>query len=471
MASINFNANTNSIEGKSHVILRTNPLLTSNVKLVVDSSGEIYLDSINANRTLSDQRYKKFNLDRSGHFAYDIASFYANTPFDTIYEPLRRDSDLSVYRQYNKQYEEQYNYGARLNGSKDFDENVRFMAPLWINEKMPEYFAIYRIEEPVSENAMEDDLVDINARILDMLSNATLVKTYDLRKGSIAGDYLDTFVNDPARPDAALTMSFQQDEKSSFNGIDVRKGGFASKAEYIYRDFIGADREEILNNKFITEGFKRNHMINANLINMEFLFEDFDNAYDVNRYIGVYVNAHEEGSFKHLRYKGGKLVIDESSIETTFDLSGTALQPVDMLPNVELEDPILQWVKSGNSFAHVRNNADLNVTDPLKLQVNAFNINEEKYVKKDDSLRITNILQDAKDYIKLHVTSNPQAAEKLIIATYTEYLIQEGKGDPLYYILTADSSLLAGEFAKNKFSNQGSTDDVAKAIKGALNIF
>ena len=471
MASINFNANTNSIEGKSHVILRTNPLLTSNVKLVVDSSGEIYLDSINANRTLSDQRYKKFNLDRSGHFAYDIASFYANTPFDTIYEPLRRDSDLSVYRQYNKQYEEQYNYGARLNGSKDFDENVRFMAPLWINEKMPEYFAIYRIEEPVSESAMEDGLVDINARILDMLSNATLVKTYDLRKGSIAGDYLDTFVNDPARPDAALTMSFQQDEKSSFNGIDVRKGGFASKAEYIYRDFISADREEILNNKFITEGFKRNHMINANLINMEFLFEDFDNAYDVNRYIGVYVNAHEEGSFKHLRYKGGKLVIDESSVETTFDLSGTALQPVDMLPNVELEDPILQWVKSGNSFAHVRNSADLNVTDPLKLQVNAFNINEEKYVKKDDSLRITNILQDAKDYIKLHVTSNPQPAEELIIATYTEYLIQEGKGDPLYYRLVADSSLAAGDFARNKFSNQGSTDDVAKAIKGALNIF
>ena len=173
MASINFNANTNSIEGKSHVILRTNPLLTSNVKLVVDSSGEIYLDSISANRTLSDQRYKKFNLDRSGHFAYDIASFYANTPFDTIYEPLRRDSDLSVYREYNKQYEEQYNYGARLNGSKDFDENVRFMAPLWINEKMPEYFAIYRIEEPVSESAMEDGLVDINARILNMLSNAS----------------------------------------------------------------------------------------------------------------------------------------------------------------------------------------------------------------------------------------------------------------------------------------------------------
>ena len=469
MASINFNANNNSIEGKSHVILRTNPLLTSNVKLVVDSLGEIYLDSISANRTLSDQRYKKFNLDRSGHLAYDIASFYANTPFETVYETLRMDSDLSVYREYNKQYEEQYNYGARLNGSKEFDENIRFMAPLWINEKLPEYFAIYRIEEPISEEGMSDDMVDINSRIMDMLSNATLVKTYDLKKGSVIGDYLDTFVNDPDRPKSPLTMSFQQDEKSSFNGIDIRKGGFASKAEYLYRDFIGADREEILNNKFITEGFKRTNMINANLINLEFLFEDFDNAYDVNRYIGVYVNEHVEGSFKHLRYKGGKLVIDSSTVETTFDLSGTSLTAVDMLPNVELENPILQWVKSGESFGHIKNNASLAITDPLKINVNSFDIDLEKYVKKDDSLRITNILQDAKDYIKLSVSSIPQNAEKLIITTYTEYLIEAS--NPAYYQLTADNSLLAGEFDRNKFSNRGTTDDVAKAIKGALNIF
>ena len=185
-------------------------------------------------------------------------------------------------------------------------------------------------------------------------------------------------------------------------------------------------------------------MINANLINLEFLFEDFDNAYDVNRYIGVYVNAHEEGSFKHLRYKGGRLVIDESTIETTFDLSGTSLQPVDMLPNVELEDPILQWVKSGDSFGHVRNNPGLDNLDPLKLQVNAFNINNEKYVKKDDTLRITNILEDANDYIKITVQSNPQNAEEFILATYTEYLIEESNGDPVYFRLVADASLPSG---------------------------
>ena len=58
MATINFDANKNSIEGKSQVVLRTNPALSSNVKLVVDSSGDIYLDSFNANQTLTNQRYK-----------------------------------------------------------------------------------------------------------------------------------------------------------------------------------------------------------------------------------------------------------------------------------------------------------------------------------------------------------------------------------------------------------------------------
>ena len=466
MASINFNANNNSIEGKSHVILRTNPLLTSNVKLVVDSNGEIYLDSISANRTLSDQKYKKYNLDKNGHYAYDIASFYSGTPFESVYEPLRKDSDLSVYREYNKQYEEQYHYGARLNGSKDFDENIRFMAPLWIDQKLPEYFVVYRIEEPVSKVALNDSLYGINDRIMQMLSNATIVKTFDLRKNSTVGNYLDTFANDPNRPKAPLTVSFEQGEKSSWNGIDLRRGGFTSKGDYIYRDFVAKDREEILNNEFITKGFKRSEMISANLINMEFLFEDFDNAYDVNRYIGVYVNAHEEGSFKALRYNDAHLVIDSATVDTTFDLTGTSLQATDMLPNTELADPILQWVKSSDSFAHVKNNSTSN---PLKLNVNAFDIDNSKYALKKDSLKITSILQNAKDFIKLTVSSAPQNAEELIITTYTEYLIQSG--NPVYYELVADNSLLAGEFDRNKFSNKGTTTDIALAIRGAVSLF
>ena len=375
MTSINFEVNSNSIEGKSQAILRTNPLLTSNVKLVVDSTDKIYLDSINANRTLSDQKYKKFNLDASGSYAYDIASFYSSTPLDSVYDTLRRDSDDSVYSEYNKQYEEQYHYGARINESKLYDENVRFMAPLWINKKLPGYFVIYRIEEPVSTFNMGDNQVDINGRIITMLSNATVVKTFDLSASSNIGKYLNSFTNDPERPASPLTVSFESDEKTTWNGIDLRKGGFVSKGEFIYNDFVGTDREEILNNQFITEGFQRNGLINANLINLEFLFEDFDDAYDVNRYIGVYVNSHEEGSFNHINYDNEILKINESSIVTNFDLSGSVynLQPVDMLPNIELVNPILQYAAVDNAFYHIRNNPNINLEyDPLNLKINNF---------------------------------------------------------------------------------------------------
>ena len=194
MANINFEANSNSFENKSNVVLRTNPNLTSNVKLVVDSDGSLYMDSISANRVLSDQRYKKVSVDSGSSYAYDLAKFYKNTPLDKAFETYRTTSDLSVYRDYESQYEEQYHYGARLNDSKLYKDNIRFMAPLWLESDLPEYFVVYRIDEPVSEVDLSDGLSGINARIMQMLKKATLVKTFDMRKGSKLGNYLDNYV-------------------------------------------------------------------------------------------------------------------------------------------------------------------------------------------------------------------------------------------------------------------------------------
>ena len=464
MTSINFEVNSNSIEGKSQAILRTNPLLTSNVKLVVDSTDKIYLDSINANRTLSDQKYKKFNLDASGSYAYDIASFYSSTPLDSVYDTLRRDSDDSVYSEYNKQYEEQYHYGARINESKLYDENVRFMAPLWIDKKLPGYFVIYRIEEPVSTFNMGDNQVDINGRIITMLSNATVVKTFDLSASSNIGKYLNSFTNDPERPASPLTVSFESDEKTTWNGIDLRKGGFVSKGEFIYNDFVGTDREEILNNQFITEGFQRNGLINANLINLEFLFEDFDDAYDVNRYIGVYVNSHEEGSFNHINYDNEILKINESSIVTNFDLSGSVynLQPVDMLPNIELVNPILQYAAVDNAFYHIRNNPNINLEyDPLNLKINNFKPPVSEYKLKKETLQFNSLLTDTWDFVKLTVNGNPSSTEEFIISIISELTID---GDLNSFTIIADSALPQGTYQGLRFSNLGTVQHVAKAM-------
>jgi len=469
MATINFDANKNSIEGKSQVILRTNPALSSNVKLVVDSSGDIFLDSFSANKTLSNQKYKRYSIDPSGHYAYDLAAYYKNTPLELVYEPLRRDSDTSVYKLYNKQYEEQYNYGARLNSYNIYSENIRFMAPLKIDKVLPEYFVIYRIEEPVSDSVLTDELSNINTRLVDMLSNATIVKTFDLRPKSKVGQYLNTFANNTEKPIAPLTFSFEKNEKTLWNGIDLVKGGFASKGEYVSDNFIKTDNLEILNNQFITEGFKRNSLVSADVINLEFLFEDFDNAYDVPRYIGIYVNEHEEGSFKHTDYRKDVLYFDNSTVETNFDLTGTSpqLTAINMLPYDELDLPILQWVKFNNGFGHVKN---LKSNDGIvigQFNVAAFNVNStDKFIKKNDTLNISGIIDDNRDFIKLSVVERPDSSEHIILAATNEV---KASGNIELFKIYADSALAAGTHDGLKYSNNGSLEQITFALRNAMN--
>ena len=52
------------------------------------------------------------------------------------------------------------------------------------------------------------------------------------------------------------------------------------------------------NEYFITQGFQRNGIVLANLLNMQFLFNDeYAPEYSLNRYFGMYINDINEGSF------------------------------------------------------------------------------------------------------------------------------------------------------------------------------
>jgi len=46
----------------SFQLIRTNPALTTNVKLVVSSDYKLYLESFDTNKQLSDQKYMKIRL-------------------------------------------------------------------------------------------------------------------------------------------------------------------------------------------------------------------------------------------------------------------------------------------------------------------------------------------------------------------------------------------------------------------------
>lgn len=67
-------------------LLRSNVALTTNVKLMVDTKYNLYLESYSVNRELSDKQFKKFQITADSFLSQRIASFYKGLPTDIAFE-------------------------------------------------------------------------------------------------------------------------------------------------------------------------------------------------------------------------------------------------------------------------------------------------------------------------------------------------------------------------------------------------
>ena len=85
----------NFVIDNSFQLIRTNPKLTSNVKVVVDKEQHIYLESFNSNKQLSDNKYKHFRVSKDSYFEDKIPVFYNNLPTNTAFE-VKYDNDEEV---------------------------------------------------------------------------------------------------------------------------------------------------------------------------------------------------------------------------------------------------------------------------------------------------------------------------------------------------------------------------------------
>ena len=55
----------------SFAVIRTNPKLTGNLKITVDSNNGVSFNSMSVNPTLSNDRFKNFNITGENSFALD----------------------------------------------------------------------------------------------------------------------------------------------------------------------------------------------------------------------------------------------------------------------------------------------------------------------------------------------------------------------------------------------------------------
>lgn len=551
---------SSSLEDKSFALLRTNPRLAGNNKIVVASDGAIFLETIDANTELSNSKYKKYRLAKDGNYSYDLATFYNDnaTPYDLIYD-VKRDvpNDLTVFNDYQFQFEDSYKAGATISYSKLYDEKFKIFAPIWLEKRVPSKFVIYRVSGTTTESTNMAD------KVKNMIKNSEIVKVFDLSKSSELGAYLRNHVENQNFPTNAITANFGKNDNFIYHGIDLKAGGFVSKPDYVFDDIVGFDNALIAVNEYITDGFKRNAIVSANLINLEFQFDDPSvESYDINRYFGLFVDEIEDG--KLLAKKLVNSILHVKQHQSAYDLTDFAfLSPEDFSlprPN-DFAGTALGYVKSKNNYHNIKNAIEWEVGkiplgnlsqvtfedfDGFELQ--NFTLSAEEFKGSDfdrvrfkisgtvangDKLAITRLEQQvwkfkltsllpsesvtitisdgvSTDTLTFATTNDFSttlnafkaeweaqvstifnnyevtvegdtliAIEKFntlnindvsYTATVSKFKISAGADhvDLNGYTISADSSLIKGSFSDNKFSSNGSNEDVAYAIESCL---
>ncbi len=421
-AGPNFNTQTNyKLDNVAKPLLRTNPKLSGNVKIVTSSNGSIYLESISASKDLADIKYKKNVVNPNGNYAKDVSTFFKSkgTPSDLIYLTKRSQSDLTVLDAYDKQIEEEYQYGTSYNYSKNYTEKYRLFAPIWADINMPNNFVIFKVKNPTG-----DDFGTTNGntpeRIQNLLKNSEIVKTFDLTNNSNLGKYIRTHIQQETFPKSPISVSFGKNETTNYNGIDLSSGELTSKGEYIYKDYVEADKPLVEANDFITDGFKRNNILAANLLNLEFLFDDdSSDYYTVNRYFGLYVDDIDSGTGE-ISSISNNGVIKFSKVTSLVDSNN----PITAIPSFKQMSttPTLGYVKINDIYYKISNaglydpaNLEVKIDDSTDVIPNTIGLS---YNKKSVDL----IKNDERgyDFVKLSILDKPESGDRIAAVSSRE---------------------------------------------------
>ena len=277
-------------------LVRTNPKLTGNVKLVVDSGQNLFFESIDANTELAKDKYKAYPIDPTSQHDSNLYRFFSNgnTPESIVFDVKTNVSLNSTSANFADQYDfSEYFSGARYCISKSYAEKFKYFAPIYLNKEIPEKFVIFKIPGasnlPISETKSNYPY-DKPTHLASLLNNAQIIKTFDLGVDSHIGKYIKKMQSNPLFPENTLNFPFNRGLLSSYSGIAYKAGCFTEKFENLQELIIGGktitDFEE-----YVTLGYERNSIIYPYILNLEFLFDDSSDDFEFNRYFGIYCNT------------------------------------------------------------------------------------------------------------------------------------------------------------------------------------
>jgi len=277
---------------RSFSLIKTNVGLSTNIKITVDSNYNLYLDSIESNSNLSNSIYKNFQFNKDSYYDALLPNFfYGLDPEIAFAVKYENDSNI-MFNSFDKQLDDLYISGCQdIADNKFYPEDFEYFAPLYASKTgIPNYFIIFRIDGAGLTTVTKNNFSS------EILNKLKCVKIFDLTNKTELGQWLyNNITNNTAFPDTGFEIDFRKLQFSYWNGIDYLKGGY-TKSPYYFDDVLDYENAFHDLEKFIYDGFKKNHIVYPNIFNMNFLFNDTPatptslRPWSINRYSGFYLD-------------------------------------------------------------------------------------------------------------------------------------------------------------------------------------
>lgn len=277
---------------RSFSLIKTNVGLTSNVKITLDSNGNLFLDSINSNAILTDSKFKRNSFTIYDDFESILKNFYKELSNENAFFVKNEDDSDVMYSTFDKQIDDIYIAGAQdITDNKFYSEDFEYFAPLYISKSgLPKYFAIFRLDGTGTLNLTRENFRS------QFLNKLKCVKVVDLTTNTQIGQWLyNNIINNSLFPACGFEIDFRNLNFSHWNGIDYTKGLW-TKTPYYFDDVLDYENTFHDLEKFIYDGFRNNNIIYPNILNLNFLFDDQPATptslrnWSINRYAGFYLD-------------------------------------------------------------------------------------------------------------------------------------------------------------------------------------
>lgn len=233
------------------------------VKIVCDSKDSVFLSAFPINASLSRNEFKRYKIGNYSNYPYDIKLFLQQSR--NLSNQFETDSTLPFTPR----------LGSGANENQEFTERYSFLSHVWLDKNdLPDGFIVLRSSD-FTYTATPNNLESI-------FRTSVAVRFYSFAPETELGRYLRDyqllleqriFYSDTVVPNRHFWL-----------GVDYRNG-MMGKSVDVVQDLTDDD---------IEAGFKKLRLYPANLLTLEFLFDDTASS-GPNHYFGFYVRRTLEG--------------------------------------------------------------------------------------------------------------------------------------------------------------------------------